>query len=140
MGDFIIDANVLMSMLISGKAIYRTLLKECTFISSDFALIEIEKYNDVIQQKTRLDKDTFQEFSYFLFSNINFMPSYLIDNQVKTKAKLLVSDIDLKDVSYVALAIQLDITLLTRDKLLYEKLRKKGFRKVQLFDDFLRNY
>jgi predicted nucleic acid-binding protein len=129
-----------MSMLISGKAIYRTLLKECLFISSDFALIEIEKYNEMIQQKTRLDKDTFQAFSYFVFSNINFMPSYLIDNQVKTKAKILVSDIDPKDVSYVALAMQLDVMLLTRDKPLYEKLKKKGFRKVQLFDEFLRNY
>jgi predicted nucleic acid-binding protein len=87
MRDFVIDANVLISMLISGKAMYRGLLKDYTFISSDFALVEIEKYHNLIRQKTRLDVDTFHQFSYYVFSNVHFMPSYLIQNQVKDKAK-----------------------------------------------------
>ena len=67
------------------------------------------------------------------------MPTYLIEEEAKQKAIKLVKDIDVKDVSYVALSIQLDLTLLTRDIPLYEGLRKKGFRNVQLFDVFLRN-
>ena len=67
------------------------------------------------------------------------MPTYLIEDEAKQKAIKLVEDIDVKDVSYVALSIQLDLTLLTRDIPLYECLRKKGFRNVQLFDVFLRN-
>jgi len=46
---------------------------------------------------------------------------------------------DLKDVPYVALAMQLDLPLLTRDKPLYHGLRKQGFRNVQMFEDFLKN-
>ena len=139
MRDFVLDANVLMSMLISGKAIYKSLLKDYTFMSSDFAFIEIEKYQDIIQSKTKIDTENLKQFSYFLFSHIHFMPTYLIEDEAKQKAIKLVEDIDVKDVSYVALSIQLDLTLLTRDIPLYEGLRKKGFRNVQLFDVFLRN-
>lgn len=63
MRDFILDANVLMSMLISGKAIYKSLLKEYTFFSSDFAFIEIEKYQEMIQNKTKIDAENFRNFS-----------------------------------------------------------------------------
>lgn len=44
----------------------------------------------------------------------------------------------MKDISYVSLAMQLDLLLLTRDNPLHEGLRKQGFKKVMLFDDFLR--
>jgi predicted nucleic acid-binding protein len=139
MRDFVLDANVLMSMLISGKAIYKSLLKEYTFVSSDFAFIEIEKYQDIIRSKTKIDTENFKQFSYFLFSHVHFLPTYLIEDDARQKALKLVEDIDIKDVSYVALSIQLDLTLLTRDIPLYEGLRKKGFRNVQLFDIFLRS-
>lgn len=43
MTDFVIDANVLMSILISGKAGYRPILTFNNFILPDFALIEVEK-------------------------------------------------------------------------------------------------
>ncbi|AEI47810.1 PIN domain-containing protein [Runella slithyformis] len=139
MRDAVVDANVLMSMLISGKAIYKTLLSDYTFFSSDFAFIEIEKYQRIIKQKSRLEADSFQQFSYFVFTHVHFMPGYLIDNDINNKAFQLVHDIDVKDISYVALALQLDIPLLTRDVPLYAGLRKKGFRKVEMFDVFLRN-
>ncbi len=41
MTDFVIDTNVLMSILISGKADYRPILTFNNFILPDFALIEI---------------------------------------------------------------------------------------------------
>lgn len=139
MRDFVIDANVLMSMLISGKAIYRTLLKDYNFFSSDFAFVEIEKYQEIIQEKAKLDEDSFQQFSYLVFSQVHFMPTYVIKTGSKQKAILLVKDIDIKDAPYVALSLQLNLTLLTRDVPLYKGLRKQGFQKVQLFDSFLRN-
>ena len=49
MMDLIIDANVLMSILISGKASYRPILTFYNFILPDFALVEIEKYRDVLR-------------------------------------------------------------------------------------------
>lgn len=108
-------------------------------MSSDFSFIEIDKYQKIILQKAKLDTDSFKHFSYFVFSNVHFLPSYVIDENVKQKAIALISDVDIKDVAYVALPMQLDLTLLTRDQVLHDGLRKKGFRNIQMFDEFLRN-
>jgi hypothetical protein len=45
MTDFVIDTNVLMSILISGRAGYKPIFTFKNFILPDFALIEIEKYS-----------------------------------------------------------------------------------------------
>ena len=62
MTDFVIDANVLMSILISGKASYRPILTFHNFILPDFALVEIEKYKDVLKgfRKVMLFEDFLQ--------------------------------------------------------------------------------
>ncbi|MDX2248031.1 MAG: PIN domain-containing protein [Bacteroidia bacterium] len=58
--------------------------------------------------------------------------------EIIDKTEILLEKIDPKDMAYVALAMQLDLPLLTRDNPLYEGLRKQGFRKVILFENFLR--
>ncbi len=74
-----------------------------------------------------------------MFSQLTILPQYVLYEESLEKSKKLLDKIDLKDLSYVALAMQLDLPLLTRDNLLYEGLRKQGFRKVILFEDFLRS-
>ena len=51
--------------------------------------------------------------------------------------KCVCQDIDIKDISFVALSIETGLTLLTRDKKLHDGLRKKKFRQVRLFEDFV---
>lgn len=97
MQEFVVDANVLISILISGKASYKLILSFLDLFTPDFALALI-------------------------------------------KATELARDIDIKDVSYIALAIQLDLILLTRDKKLLQGLKRKGFRKVMLFEDLLSSF
>ncbi len=138
MTDFVIDANVLMSMLISGKAIYRPILSTFNFVLPDFALVELEKYNEALKRKTRMNEAELTRWTYFVFSQVNFLPHYVLSTQFIEKAEKLLVDIDLKDTSYVAFAMQLDLVLLTRDVFLYKGLRKKGFRSVMLFEGFLR--
>jgi len=58
---------------------------------------------------------------------------------VITKALDLVKDVDIKDVSYVALSMQLNLVLLTRDKKLISGIKKKKYNKIMLFDEFLKN-
>lgn len=140
MTNFVIDANVLISILISGKAGYRPILTFNTFILHDFALIELEKYKDVLKDKTKMSNVQFIDWTYFVFAQLTILPHYVLEQSILTKSERLLEKIDLKDISYVALAMQLDLPLLTRDYLLYEGLRKQGFRKVILFDDFLRTF
>ena len=78
-------------------------------------------------------------FSYSVFSEITILPNYVMDEYAIEKAVELTRNIDIKDVSYIALALQLDLPLLTRDKKLISGIKKKKFRKIMLFDDFLRS-
>lgn len=80
----------------------------------------------------------FTEWTYFVFSELTILPKYVLEQEIIDKSELLLEKIDLKDITYVALAMQLDLPLLTRDNPLYEGLRKQGFRKIMLFEDFLR--
>jgi predicted nucleic acid-binding protein len=69
------------------------------------------------------------QWTYFVFSQLTILPKYTFTKESLEKSLKLLSKIDIKDVAYVALAIQLDLPLLTRDIALYEGLRKQGFRK-----------
>ena len=129
-----------MSVLISGKASYKPLLTHYNFILPDFVLIEIEKYKDILKTKTKMQEYDFLQWSYFVFSQLTILPSYVLSKESLEKSEKLLEKIDLKDVSYVALAMQLDLTLLTRDKPLYEGLRKQKFKKIVLFEDFLQTF
>ncbi|MCD4797274.1 MAG: DNA-binding protein [Candidatus Cloacimonetes bacterium] len=136
--DYIIDANVLMSIIISGKAIYKPLLNYYNFILPEFALVEIDKYKEIIFEKTKMQKNELINFSYSVFSEITILPNYVMDKYVIEKAVELTKSVDIKDVNYIALSMQLDLILLTRDKKLITGVKKKKFNKIMLFDDFLK--
>ncbi len=65
---YIIDANVLMSILISGKSQYLNLLSLFNFYLPEFAFTEVNLYKEVILQKTKLDENQFKQFSFTIFS------------------------------------------------------------------------
>lgn len=135
--DYVLDANVVMSMLISGRSQYRRIFRAYNLYSTNFLYTELEKYRAIILQKTRNDEGLFREFTITLFRNLCVIPELIISEIHWEKARFYCEGIDPKDVAYVALSISLDIPLLTRDKPLYTGLRKKGFRNVLLFNDFL---
>jgi predicted nucleic acid-binding protein len=137
MREFVLDANVLISIMISGKSSYKPILSYFDFYSPDFVLEEIEKYKETIFEKTKLNIEEFQRFTFFVFNQVSVIPRIVISAEAITKAFELTKDIDVKDLSYVALAIELDCVLLTRDKPLIKGVKKKGFRKIMTFEEFL---
>jgi predicted nucleic acid-binding protein len=137
--NYVVDANVLMSIIISGKAIYKPLLSYYKFIVPEFALVEIDKYKDIIFEKAKMQKSELINFSYSVFSEIVVLPNYVMDEYVIEKAVELTKNVDIKDVSYIALSMQLDLVLLTREKKLIAGVKKNKYNKIMLFDDFLKN-
>jgi len=136
---YIIDANILMSILISGKSQYINMLSLFDFMLPEFAFVELNLYKDVVIQKTKLDKIQFRQYAYTVFSLIKFAPTFIQqENSVKQATKLC-EKVDIKDVSYVSLAIDTELILLTRDEKLYKGLRKQGFKQIELFENFLKN-
>lgn len=136
---FVFDANILMAILIGGRSFHKVILETLDIITPDFALIEIDKYNGVIVEKSKLDWLAHVEYAHFVFSAVTIIPRYLIDDESIEKANRLI-DTDPKDISYLALAIQTDSILITRDKPIVEAARRKGFRRIMLFDEFIRMY
>ena len=138
--DFVLDANVLMGILISGKSGQKPILTLNNFILPDFAFIEVDKYKDILLTKTKMSNAQFVDWTYFVFSEVTFLPHYVLEKDILHKTEMLLNTIDLNDTAYVALAMQLELPLLTRDKILFEGLKKQGFRKVLLFKDFLNSF
>jgi len=138
MEKYVLDANVIFSALISGKQIYLILFDKNQFYTPDFSFLEIDKYKSVILQRTKLSIKELQDFIQKLFQQIIVIPSLLITDASRNKARELCIDIDLKDTVYVALSIEMNITLVTSDKPLYNGLKSKKFEKVIMLDEFIR--
>lgn len=138
--SYVIDANVLMSALISGKAFYKTIFGSLDILLPEFALVEIEKYKDTIRQKSKLDEVAMRRYTLDIFQQLTVLPNYFLSTNALAEANRLIGHIDAKDISYLALAIQTNSVLLTRDQPIYKTARQSGFRRIMLFDDFLRKY
>lgn len=137
---FVFDANILMAMLIGGRAYHKVILTTFDVITPDFALTEIDRYSAVIIAKSRLSWPEHCDYAHFVFSNLTVIPGYLIEPDAVVKATQLIGDTDPKDISYLALSIQTDCILVTRDKPIAGAARRRGFRRILLFDEFLRQY
>jgi len=137
MKGFILDANIIFSGVLSQKVIYKKLFEENHFYTPDFALLELGKYKQAILSKTKLKAKILRDFTLHIFSRITVVPDFLISTKSFTEAEKLCRDIDIKDSVYIALAIELDLVLLTRDKELFEGLKAKGFLNIELFGNFI---
>ncbi|MEA3450784.1 MAG: PIN domain-containing protein [Bacteroidota bacterium] len=73
------------------------------------------------------------------FTRINLIPEFILHENSIIHAKELCENVDIKDTNYVALAIDMNLTLLTRDVKLYKGIRKKKFKDVMLFNEFIYN-
>ncbi len=136
--DYVIDANILIGMLISGKARYKQLVDIFRFVTPVFALKEIDKYKPEILEKTKMSEEQLLEYAFSIFSKTTVLPRIFLTATAKRQASTLTAGIDSKDKFYVAFSIQLDMTLLTNDKRLEKGLRMKGYRKVMLWEEFLK--
>ncbi|PIP55272.1 MAG: DNA-binding protein [Bacteroidetes bacterium CG23_combo_of_CG06-09_8_20_14_all_32_9] len=134
MKDYVIDANIIFSSLLSGKGIYRKFFENYVLYTPDFALNELQLYQNEILTKTKLSKEQLQEFTLFVFSKLIVVPELYITKQSRIKAYDLCKDIDIKDTIYVALTIEFNNILITRDKPLHDGLISKGFENVLMFN------
>lgn len=135
MKEYVIDANILFSALISGKTFYKTLFLKHIFYTPDFALRETKNYQQLIIAKMKGKEDKFRKFTKFLFSNLRIMPEFILSTQSLQQGYHFCKDQDEYDTTYIALSLELGIPFVTRDKPLYHWLKNQGYDKVILFQD-----
>jgi len=139
MPDFVIDANVLISFLISGKASHKCILRSFRFVAPEFILSEVKQYEQEIFTKTKQSEAQLRSYTLDIFGELTILPDYFTEIENLLSASQMLEKIDPKDIQYLALSLQLDLALLTRDKPLYKGLRKQGYRKIMLFENFLKS-
>jgi predicted nucleic acid-binding protein len=125
----VIDTNLVFSALISKASQIREILFESNldFYSPNILITEIYKHNEKLLKSSKLTSTEF--FMYFngIIERIQFVPTDFISLESRQKAYDLCYDVDIKDLPFVALSIDLKIPLWTGDKKLKIGLIKKGF-------------
>lgn len=130
----VVDTNILISTLIkSNGRIGTLLLKELEGIeplSCYYLYVEIFDKKEKIKKHSKLEEADLLELLYMVIKRVTFINEDQISKGAWKKAKELTQGIDVKDISFVALTLEMNAKLWTGDKKLYEGLRKKEFHDV----------
>ena len=113
--ELIIDANILMSALISteGKTYDLMFNDRIKLFSPEFLLEEVKKHKEEILPKAKLSEYEFELFLSIISSRIEFIPYTKFEDFISQAEKITP---DPNDVEYVALALKLKCDIWTNDK------------------------
>ena len=125
----VVDTNIIFSALIPESSSIRDNLLESNhiFYCPNFVITELFKHKHKILKHTKLNEVDFYTYFNGIIENISFVPIETISAKSRKIAFELCKDVDVSDTPFVALAIELHLSLWTGDKVLREGLSKKGF-------------
>jgi predicted nucleic acid-binding protein len=125
----VVDTNLIFSALIPKASQIRDILLEkyMSFYAPNYLIAEIYRHKTRIVSFSKLSESEFYLYFNGVIERINFIPTDFIGTESRQKAYDLCKNVDLSDIPFVALSIDLDIPLWTGDKKLKEGLKSKGF-------------
>lgn len=125
----VIDTNIIVSALISKnqKILQDIFNPQMTLVSPKFVIVELFKHSPKIQQATKLTKDDVLELLSNIINQIKFYDEDLISIGSWSESFRLCRGIDEKDTPYIALALELNAKIWTKDEVLKAGLSKRGF-------------
>jgi predicted nucleic acid-binding protein len=142
MRKIIVDTNIIFSCLLNSNGTIGDLIfnSEATFefYSNEYMRFEIHKHWDKLKKISKLTDFELQTAFDKMLTKLTFINEEQIPKSIWGKAELLVTDIDLDDTDFIALAKYLKGTLWTGDKPLYEGLKAKRFRTVYNTTDMVK--
>lgn len=130
--DFVVDANILFSVLIKKGKTEELIFNDsfCLF-APEFIFEEFLKYKEIISEKTERKTEDFLKLLRILMKRIKTVPNEETERFI-AKAKEICPD--KKDVDYFALAIKLDCSIWSNDK----DLKKQNVIKIYSTEDLLK--
>jgi predicted nucleic acid-binding protein len=132
--ELIVDTNILMSALITPQGrMFNHIIdisKKKHLFASHYVYIEIFHHKEKILKLNKLPESDLLELMLGLLNRIDFVSEEHISKEIWEKAYYFTKDIDLKDISHVALAIFKNAPLWTGDRRLTDHLRTKGFNLI----------
>jgi len=141
----VVDANIVFSSILNSNGKIGDLLMNSkrffSFIAPDFLRTEIYAHYDKLIEISHLKLEQILESEHQIYKSITFISEEQISLESWQYAESLVSDIDPKDIVYVAYTKQFKSKLWTGDKKLISGLTKKNYKNILTTDDlfFIRN-
>ena len=129
MKPIIVDTNILFAAMRSANSRIREVLErpDLSFYAPNFLIVEIFKHKEKILYKSKAREEEVYEFLHQLLSKIQFINEEHLSLGNIIEAYRLCKDVDEKDTIFVALTLELEGELWTRDEALKVGLIKKGF-------------
>lgn len=131
--ELIIDANVLISALISPEGKTREIIfaYDIKFYAPEFLFTEIEEHKEEILKKSRLSDDEFDLALNLLKSRIILVP---FTDFRKFISRAIRTSPDPDDIEYIALALSEDTIIWTDDKDLKKQTKVKIISTTELIE------
>lgn len=145
MNAYVIDSNLIFSAILNIKSgIGQFILKSndynLTFYAPKYLKSEITKHLYKILSISYLTEVEVNLLIDKIYDYISFIDDKIIPFDEYVKAMRIVRDIDPDDVTFVALANYMNLSLWTGDTKLYNGLKKIGFANVVNFDELKEIY
>ena len=117
------DVNVALSSLLSKGDSFdvfavNRMFNKFEFVAPEFLLVELNKHKEEIFKRSGLSRDIFDRDLEFVLGQINFIPKEEFSKSMPEAEKI--SSKHLKDVQYVALALELNCPIFSGDKSIKE--------------------
>lgn len=137
----VVDSNIVFSAMLNPKSSIGDIIlnsqETFTFYGCEYLRQEINDHKDKIIKITGYDEYEYNEVEFLVYKQVDFFSESTIPFEFWQKAANLVRDVDMDDISHVALSLFLDIKLWTGDKLLIGGLTKKGFKNLVTTQEML---
>lgn len=129
MTSVVVDANILFAALRSVNRRTRQLLYQpnYTFYAPKFLIVEIFEHKERIIAKAKTPPKEVYEYLDTVLQKITFVSNDFISLAHYTEAYRLCKDVDEDDTPFVALTLELEAVLWSKDELLKTHLRRLNF-------------
>jgi predicted nucleic acid-binding protein len=129
MKPIIVDTNILFAALRSKNESIREILEntDYKFLTPNYLIVEIFKHKERILKNAKGDEDETIEFLNSILHKIHFVSEELISIENFILAYHLCKNVDENDTPFVALALEFEALIWTKDNILKQGLIKNGF-------------
>lgn len=130
----VVDTNIIFSALLSSDGVIGDVLfnsdKAFEFYSCSYMRHEIQVHWERLIKISKLPNYHLQISYTHILSKLKFINEELIPAAIWLTSEKISQQIDIDDIDFLALTKFLRATLWTGDKVLYNGLKKQGFKKV----------
>jgi predicted nucleic acid-binding protein len=130
----VVDTNIIFSVLLNSSSNIGDLVfnsdKHFEFYTCTYMRYEIKKHWERLKKISKLSDEQLQVSYTQVLSKLKFINEDIIPVETWLSSEEITKGIDIDDTDFVALTKFLKATLWTGDKVLYNGLKKLGFKKL----------